>query len=62
MTLRYIGMHDRLVASSFKAWSNSKLWAVYAVLWLLGAYLEYLQADGRRGCARSAIAPITWRS
>jgi FADH2 O2-dependent halogenase len=36
-------MHDRLVASSFKAWSNYKLWQVYAVLWLLGAYLEYVR-------------------
>jgi tetracycline 7-halogenase / FADH2 O2-dependent halogenase len=43
MTLGYIEMHDRLVASSFKAWSNFKLWQVYAVLWLLGAYLEYLR-------------------
>lgn len=43
MTLGYIGMHDRLVASSFKAWSNYKLWQVYSVLWLLGAYLEYVR-------------------
>lgn len=43
MTLDYIGMHDRLVASSYKAWSNFKLWQVYAVLWLLGAYLEYVR-------------------
>jgi tetracycline 7-halogenase / FADH2 O2-dependent halogenase len=43
MTLSYIGMHDRLVASSFKAWSNYKLWQVYLVLWLLGAYLEYVR-------------------
>ena len=43
MTLNYIGMHDRLVASSFKAWSNYKLWQVYAVVWLLGAYLEYVR-------------------
>ncbi len=43
MTLGYLGMHDRLVASSFKAWSNYKLWQVYAVLWLLGAYLEYVR-------------------
>jgi FADH2 O2-dependent halogenase len=35
-------MHDRLVASSFKSWHNFKLWNVYEVLWLLGAYLEYL--------------------
>lgn len=43
MTLNYIGMHDRLVASSFKSWSNYKLWQVYSVLWLLGAYLEYVR-------------------
>jgi FADH2 O2-dependent halogenase len=43
MTLRYMQMHDQLVAGSFKAWSNPKLWEVYAVLWLLGAYLEYLK-------------------
>ena len=43
MTLGYIGMHDRLVASSYKAWSHHKLWQVYAVLWLLGAYLEYVR-------------------
>ncbi len=43
MTLRYMRMHDQLVAGSFKAWSHPKLWEVYAVLWLLGAYLEYLK-------------------
>jgi len=43
MTLGYIQMHDRLVASSFKSWHNFKLWNVYEVLWLLGAYLEYLR-------------------
>ncbi|MFO7634964.1 MAG: NAD(P)/FAD-dependent oxidoreductase, partial [Caldilinea sp.] len=43
MTLGYIDMHDRLVASSYKAWGNYKLWAVYEVLWLLGAYLEYVK-------------------
>jgi FADH2 O2-dependent halogenase len=43
MTLRYMRMHDQLVAGSFKAWSHPKLWGVYSVLWLLGAYLEYLK-------------------
>ncbi|MCB9124691.1 MAG: NAD(P)/FAD-dependent oxidoreductase [Caldilinea sp.] len=43
MTLGYIDMHDRLVANSYKAWGNYKLWSVYAVLWLLGAYLEYVK-------------------
>ncbi|MBX2998071.1 MAG: tryptophan 7-halogenase [Caldilineaceae bacterium] len=53
MTLGYIGMHDRLAASSFKAWSNFKLWRVYAVLWLLGAYLEYLRLVTNRLRART---------
>ena len=43
MTLGYLQMHDRLVASSFKAWGHYKLWQVYSVLWLLGAYLEYVR-------------------
>jgi tetracycline 7-halogenase / FADH2 O2-dependent halogenase len=43
MTLDYINMHDQLVASSFKSWHNYKLWQVYSVLWLLGAYLEYVR-------------------
>jgi len=47
-TLNYIAMHDRLVANSFKSWSNYKLWSVYSVLWLLGAYLEYLKLTTTR--------------
>ncbi len=43
MTMRYMHMHDQLVAGSLKSWSNYKLWQVYAVLWLLGAYLEYVK-------------------
>jgi len=53
MTLGYINMHDRLVASSFKSWSNYKLWQVYSVLWLLGAYLEYLRLVINRMRARN---------
>ena len=32
MTLDYINMHDRPVASLFKAWYNYKLWQAYSVL------------------------------
>ncbi len=42
ITLGYIQMHDRLTANSVKSWANYKLWRVYSVQWLLGAYLEYL--------------------
>ena len=42
VTLNYIKMHDVLIANSIKSWTNQKLWRVYSVQWLLGAYLEYL--------------------
>jgi len=58
MTLDYIGMHDRLVASSYKAWSHYKLWQVYAVLWILGAYLEYVRLVINRVRAKDRAAYI----
>ena len=42
-TLRFVKAHDRLVANSYKSFMNHKLWAVYKVLWLLGAYTEYVK-------------------
>jgi FADH2 O2-dependent halogenase len=48
MTLGYIQMHDRLAANSLKSWANYKLWRVYSVQWLLGAYLEYLMLSMAR--------------
>ena len=53
LTLRYVGAHDRVVANSVKSWSNYKLWSVYAVLWMLGAYLEYVKLLSMRGLAAS---------
>jgi FADH2 O2-dependent halogenase len=52
LTLRYVAAHDRVVANSFKSWSNYKLWSVYSVLWLLGAYTEYVKLLSTRGRAR----------
>lgn len=52
MTLRYMHMHDQLAAGSLKSWGNYKLWRVYAVLWLLGAYLEYVKLTVTRLRAR----------
>ncbi len=45
VTLNFIRSADRLVANSFKSFANYKLWHVYAVLWLLGAYTEYLRLN-----------------
>ncbi|MBT7781579.1 MAG: NAD(P)/FAD-dependent oxidoreductase, partial [Anaerolineae bacterium] len=42
ITQNYIKMHDQLTVNSLKSWANYKLWRVYSVQWLLGAYLEYL--------------------
>lgn len=53
LTLRFVAAHDRLVANSFTSWSNYKLWDVYSVLWLLGAYTEYVKLLSTRGRARS---------
>jgi FADH2 O2-dependent halogenase len=51
-TLGYVRANDRLVANSFKSWGNYELWSVYAVLWLLGAYLELVKLVSVRGQAR----------
>lgn len=52
LTLRYVRSHDRIVANSFKSWSNYKLWSVYSVLWMFGAYLEYVKLLSTRGRAK----------
>lgn len=48
LTLAYVDAADRLVANSFKSWGNIELWNVYSVLWLLGAYLEYVKLTSAR--------------
>jgi len=53
LTLRYVRAHDRVVANSIKSWSNYKLWSVYCVLWMFGAYLEYVKLLSTRGRATS---------
>jgi len=53
LTLRFVQAHDRLTANSIKSWSNYKLWNVYSVLWLTGAYLEYVKLLQMRSAATS---------
>lgn len=48
LTLHYIHTNDRLIAHSYKAFSNYKLWQVYSVLWLLGAYTELIKLSAIR--------------
>ncbi|MCB9077020.1 MAG: tryptophan 7-halogenase [Anaerolineaceae bacterium] len=43
LTLNFIRANDRLIATSYKSFGNYKLWNVYTVLWLLGAYTELVK-------------------
>ena len=43
MTLSFVRTADRLTANSYKSWGNYKLWSVYSVVWMLGAYLELVK-------------------
>ncbi|MEM7799078.1 MAG: tryptophan 7-halogenase, partial [Chloroflexota bacterium] len=55
LTLNYLKNNDRLISNAYRSFQHPELWRRYAVLWLLGAYTEYLQlnmirakADGNR--------------
>ena len=52
-TLAYIRTNDRLIANSFRSFAHPKLWQVYSVLWLLGAYTEYVMLNSIRAQAQS---------
>ena len=52
-TLAFVQAHDRLVANSYKSFTNHKLWSAYKVLWLLGAYTEYVKLTCIRKCAKN---------
>jgi FADH2 O2-dependent halogenase len=51
-TLNFIRTNDRLVANSYKSFANYKLWSVYSVLWLLGAYTELVKLNSIRAQAK----------
>jgi FADH2 O2-dependent halogenase len=59
LTLRFVNAHDRLTANSVKSWSNYKLWDAYSVLWLTGAYLEYVKLLQMRSVSTSAAEYFT---
>lgn len=43
VTQNYLKMNDRLIANSYRAFKYPKLWQVYSVVWLLGAYTELVK-------------------
>lgn len=47
----FIQSADRLVANSYKSFSNHRLWQVYSVMWLLGAYTELVRLNMMRARA-----------
>ncbi len=50
-TLAFIRANDRLVANSYRSFINPKLWTVYSVVWLLGAYTEFVKLSSVRALA-----------
>jgi FADH2 O2-dependent halogenase len=55
-TLAFIRTNDRLIANSYKSFANYKLWGVYSVLWLLGAYTELIKLNSIRAQAEDRQA------
>lgn len=53
VTANFVRTADRLVANSYKSFRNYKLWQVYAVQWLLGAYTELVRLNMIRAIAGS---------
>ena len=51
-TLGFIRANDRLVANSYRSFTHPKLWTVYSVLWLLGAYTEFVKLSSVRALAK----------
>ncbi|MCA9942639.1 MAG: tryptophan 7-halogenase, partial [Anaerolineales bacterium] len=51
VTHNFVCSADRLVASSYRSFGNYKLWQVYSVMWLLGAYTELLKLNMMRAQA-----------
>ena len=47
-TLRYVAANDTLLAHAIKSFSHANLWRVYSVIWILGAYLEFVRLTGYR--------------
>ncbi len=48
LTLKFLHTNDRLVANAYRSFQDHRLWTLYAINWILGAYLELLKlGEGR---------------
>jgi FADH2 O2-dependent halogenase len=48
VTRNFVCAADRLVANSYRSFSDHRLWQVYSVMWLLGAYTELVRLNMMR--------------
>lgn len=58
MTRHFVCSADRLVANSYRAFRNYRLWQVYAVMWLLGAYTELVKLNMMRAQAMGSATAV----
>jgi len=48
ITQAFIRTNDRLISNAYKSFANYRLWSVYTVMWLLGAYTELVKLSSER--------------
>lgn len=61
VTHNFVCAADRLVANSYRAFRDYRLWQVYAVMWLLGAYTELVKLNMLRAQAMKRGRPTETR-
>lgn len=58
VTHNFVCSADRLVANSYRSFKDYRLWQVYAVMWLLGAYTELLKLNMMRAQAMGSATAV----
>ncbi|MBK8900679.1 MAG: NAD(P)/FAD-dependent oxidoreductase [Anaerolineaceae bacterium] len=58
MTRNFVCSADRLVANSYQSFKDYRLWQVYSVMWLLGAYTELVKLNMMRAQAKGSQTAV----
>ena len=58
VTRNFVCSADRLVANSYRSFKDYRLWQVYSVMWLLGAYTELLKLNMMRAQAMDSATAV----
>lgn len=58
VTRNFVCAADRLVANSYRSFKDYRLWQVYSVMWLLGAYTELVKLNMMRAHARGSQTAV----